>query len=255
MRTIKTKKVLIYTVASNDSTALGCSALLHKSLKKFLKTDFDFQIVVPEQDSCYVYSPEIKPYIYPVYNQHYINQSILALRFHHKIFEQKYDYYIYLDSDILWTIERLWDLNYNTICFEQQSMLSKSYSRFWSSTDKSSILPIAGINSGFFGLKSSLVSELSEFMIRNLFNQGCIKKNRFFLDQNMFNLFIHKNYFLKSIESNNWQHMTHKFRLFAQPDSPYIPQTNYHFCGNLCNMEKKLDRMNAFITNNHLLSE
>ena len=42
-------KPLIYTIATNDENAFSCSSLLIKSLKRFLKDDFDFNPVIKIQ--------------------------------------------------------------------------------------------------------------------------------------------------------------------------------------------------------------
>ena len=138
-------KPLIYTIATNDENAFSCSSLLIKSLKRFLKDDFDFKIVVPESDS-YSCSEELKSYIFPIDNYHYKNQHIFTLKYHYKIFDQPYDYYIYMDSDILWMISNLWDLDYNCMCCEKTSMKAKCFSGFWPDTiDKSQLDKFQGI--------------------------------------------------------------------------------------------------------------
>jgi hypothetical protein len=247
---MRVKKPLIYTIATNDEKAFSCSALLIKSLKRFLKDDFDFKIVVPESDS-YSCSEELKSYIFPIYNYHYKNQHIFTLKYHYKIFDQPYDYFIYMDSDILWMISRLYDLKYNCICGEQYSMRAKSFSRFWPNiVDKSQVYRLNGINAGFFGLKKKIALELSNFMIKTLYTKT---KSKTLFEQNMFNLFIYNHYLKNSLD--NWQNINYKFILGAQPDSPYIPETAYHFFGHgdMTNMDNKLNRMNNFLNNNNII--
>jgi hypothetical protein len=244
----KNNKPLIYTIATNDSIAFSCSLLLFKSLNRFLKDDFDFQIIVPESDT-YLCPIELKPYIFPIYNYHYKNQHIFTLKYHHKIFSQSYNYFIYMDSDILWMINLLFNLNYNCICLENGKMQDKAFSRFWPQTvDKSQLYKLKGINAGFFGLKKDIALELSNFMMKNLYTKTKIKKLLF--EQNMFNWFVY-NFLQKN--TSDWININSKFILGAEFNSAYIPEMAYHFYGNMGNMYNKLERMQKFLENNHII--
>jgi hypothetical protein len=249
---MRMSKPLIYTIATNDENAFSCSALLIKSLKRFLKDDFDFKIVVPESDT-YSCSEELKSYIFPIYNYHYKNQHIFTLKYHYKIFDQPYDYFIYMDSDILWTIPKLYGLDYNCVCCEKTSMRGKEFSKFWPDTiDKSQLYKFQAINAGFFGLKKKIALDLSDFMIKTLYTKAKFKRPLF--EQNMFNLFVYDRY-LKT-NTDNWQDISNKFVLGAQPDSPYHNNgIAYHFYGNMCQMNNKLERMTEFLNNNNIILE
>jgi hypothetical protein len=245
----KPVKPLIYTAVTNDSLSLSCADLLHKSIKHFLKDDYDFKIIVPE-DTSYAYPSELKSYIFPIYNYHYKNTSIYTLRYDQKIFNQPYDYFIYMDSDILWMIDFLFDMRYNCICFEKQDMSHNSFSRGWPSRNRTELKKIPGINSGFFGISKGVGLNLADFMMRNLLTRRKLRKPMF--EQNMFNYFIYHNYLI-SQQKELWININHKFLLGARADSIFSPQMAYHFFGDIGNMDTKLSRMTNFLSNNNIV--
>lgn len=248
MKKQKLIKPLIYTAVTNDELSLSCATLLYKSIKFFLKDSYDFKIIVPE-NTIYNYLPEIKPYIFPIYNYHYKNNSIYTLRYDQKIFHQPYDYFIYIDSDILWTITSLFDMRYNCLCFENRDISNNDFSRSWPKHERKEAQHIPGINSGFFGLTKIVGLELSDFMTRHLLIKRRMKRPIF--EQNMFNYFIYHNY-LKTDKKNKWINISSKFILGATPDSVYIPQMAYHFFGDIGNMNTKLFRMTKFLSDNNI---
>lgn len=242
-------KPLIYTAVTNDDTSLSCAFLLYKSIKHFLKDSYDFKIIVPE-DVNYTYPSEIKPYIFPIYNYHYKNTSIYTLRYDQKIFNQSYDYFIYLDSDILWMIDFLFDMRYNCICFEQQKMSNNNFSRAWPKKNRQELKQIPGINSGFFGITKTVGLNLADFMMRNLLTKRKLRRPIF--EQNMFNYFVYYNYLILE-QKEVWININHKFLLGAKPNSLFLPQMAYHFFGDVGNMDSKFSRMTNFLSNNNII--
>jgi len=242
-------KPLIYTAVTNDEISLSCASLLHKSIKHFLKDSYDFKIIVPE-DINYTYPSELKPYIFPIYNYHYKNTSIYTLRYDQKIFNQPYNYYIYMDSDILWMIDFLFDMRYNCICFEQQKMSHNNFSKAWPRKSRQEVKEIPGINSGFFGITKRVGLNLADFMMRNLLTKRKLKRPIF--EQNMFNYFVYYNCLLLE-QKEFWINVNHKFLLGAKPDSLFLPQMAYHFFGGVGNMDSKFSRMTNFLSNNNII--
>lgn len=248
-----TTKPLIYTIATNDTASFNCALLLYKSLNKFLRPggqDFDFKVIVPE-DSQYYCSDDLKDFLFPIYNYYYKNTHIFTLKYHYSIFNLLYDNFIYMDSDILWMIPELYDLEYNCICTESMRMTHSCFSKFWpKDIDKRLIGYFRGINAGFFGLKKSKALELSKYMMRNLYGIRKFNKKRLYIEQNLFNVFIYNEYIQNNIDQ--WKDVSHKFILGANAESPYINNISYHFYGNMCNMSDKFDRMNLFLKNNNI---
>jgi len=243
---IKKNRPLIYTVVTNDDEAFSCAFLLFKSLNKFLRDNFDFKIIVPESSS-YACSPELQSYLFPIYNYHYRNQHIFTLKYHYKIFNQPYNYFIYMDSDILWMIDSLFNLNYNCLCFENISILNKAFSKFWPGRNKRALRGIPGINAGFFGLQKKIALDLSDFMVRNLYNR---RRYHIFLEQNMFNYYVYNNLITNK---NTWVNINNHFILGAEIQTPFYSQKAYHFNGNLGQMQNKQYRMKGFLDANNIV--
>jgi hypothetical protein len=66
----------------------------------------------------------------------------------------------------------------------------------------------------------------------------------------MFNLFVY-NFLQKN--TSDWININSKFILGAEFNSAYIPEMAYHFYGNMGNMPNKLERMQKFLENNHII--
>jgi len=154
-------KYLFYTISDLDPISLACTDILYKSLKNKI-TNLNFQIVVP------------KKYLNKNINNNLINyvqsEYLSTSRYDKEIFEQDYDYFIYLDSDIYFNInEDLFfyevDNNDTLICSENQSIKSSSwYHMQMDNTFIKNNINRSAINSGFFCFKKNIAIKCSDYI-------------------------------------------------------------------------------------------
>lgn len=240
---------LYYTISNLTETSNECTKLLINSLKNKVK-NLNFKIIAPVETSntnTNTIDSEILPYVMRIDLKNYSNNHLFGLKFHQNIFELDYDYFIYLDSDILYFLNDIsFDPKYNYFCYDRCSVGSKFFSALWPtnfSIDKNS----TGINAGFFMINKKTALDLYNFMVINFYNRRRIKT---WYDQSMFNLFIYTNLISNEI---NWINYSENIVLFADSNTKFIENKIYHFCGNLCNMDLKHTRMKNFLHYNSII--
>lgn len=241
--------ILFYTVNDGDENYLKCLDLAYKSLTNIFK-DINFKIYTSPEclpkilQSGFDYLDKAEVLEKVAHNWQYIGD----LKFHKKIFAQDYDYFIYLDSDILWKnddtdfVKKIQDslgffVNEGRICeSDEQHTISwnkkdiKKYENHW------------GVNAGLFGLRKNIALELAEFFeqevgryrVDNSVEQGKV-------EQSLFNEFIiNKEYYSKLLDLSDYVHNMYNMKDIKNISQ--YPNKIYHF---LCFSQglKKFDMM------------
>ena len=276
-------KYLFYTISDLNPISLACTDILYKSLKNRI-TNLNFQVIVPQK-----YSNE-NTYKYPI---KYIKSDYLSIsRYDKEVFEQDYDYFIYLDSDIYFNIYEdtfFHELNSNDILLCQENQSIKLYPWHHMKMDNTFLEKHASekaINSGFFCFKKEIAKICSNYILDNfkdVYNipdykkqdkaykremlavNGLIQqkdkkeeiKNKiieFMSEQSLFNKFLIENVKNYKIKDFSDKIELNKFWLDGKDIDFIITEDKmYHFCGHFnLNMGKKLFLMQNFIKNNNL---
>jgi hypothetical protein len=229
------KKTLVFTVSDLRETSIGCINLLYESLlKKNSRDDFDFAVVtnidnnvVPNLNRDFIFINQPMSYSY-----------IGWLKFTNQL-PNGYDYYLYLDSDILCfeSLEYIKGDAEITVVYEEIPMTNEW---FWfndaTDEEKELMLNHKGINAGTFGFRNmDFMNKLSETMSKYNFSQTPT------LEQAKFEQTILNYVMFNQLQHNKPKDITEKVLLHAKEE--LNSHTIYHFCGFDGHMDKKFSRM------------
>lgn len=255
-------KYLFYTISDLNPISLACTDILYKSLKNKI-TNLNFQIIVPKKYSDQNITNNLIKYVESDY--------LSITRYNKEIFEQDYDYFIYLDSDIYFNLNQdmfFYEISNNDIicCGENQSIKYSVWHHIMMDNDflKKYIDKIA-VNSGFFCLNKYAATNLSDYFsnyfkdiynipnykkldksyVREKLNSNTIKpatneeklklKNKkieFMSEQSLFNKFLIQNQNKYKIKDFSDKIEINKYWLYGQDfHFEKIGDKIYHFCG------------------------
>lgn len=240
--------MLFYTISNLTDNSIKCIELLYKSLVSKIP-NANFKIVVDIKDSHANVQEYLLDKILFVDMSKYKYNHIFCLKFVKEIFDQPYDYFCYLDSDILYFLDNYsFSPYYNYFCYDRGTLVSKFFTWYWPDTINIDKTKHIGINAGFFAINRETGLALNNFMTENLYNAH---NPRWWIEQNMFNLFVYK-HMLSDIHKHKWINYSNKIVLFAEARTKFINNRLYHFCGKVGNMELKHNKMTNFLTSNNI---
>jgi hypothetical protein len=164
----KLSNVLFYTVIARQEPYVHCCAMLKNSLLKTLP-DCNFIAYVTEDfyEKAIEIEPELKSYL-QILNDGCINCDYVGhLKYHQDIFSQNYDFFVFVDPDILWfykDIEKIIDTGF----IIREGIISKediwhTWPFVWDEKDKEKFNGHYGINACCFGLPQKTAQELASF--------------------------------------------------------------------------------------------
>lgn len=179
-------KYLFYTISDLNPISLACTDILYKSLKNKI-TNLNFQIIVPKKYLDQNITNNLIKYVESDY--------LSITRYNKEIFEQDYDYFIYLDSDIYFNLNQdvlFYEISNNDIicCRENQSIKYSPWHHIMMDNDflKKYIDKIA-VNSGFFCLNKWAGMNLSDYFsnyFKNIYNiLDCKKFNQSYIREKL----------------------------------------------------------------------
>jgi hypothetical protein len=187
-----------------------------------------------------------------IYDAQYSCNYIGGLKYQTKLLPDSYDYYIYLDSDILYfdNVENLLpsDKQYFSVVRETQYLVGDSDWFLFSQADKhddyNRLLNSPAINAGTFVYHQSQIDYI--FSIYNLYKQYHTNRIEYDckLEQSIYNYIINK-----KINFNNYdlyKDLSSITQLFAAQSKPQKNKTLYHFCGFSNEMTTKYMHMTNF---------
>ncbi len=231
-------KFCIYTVSDFSEKSSECIDLLYDSLLKKNKLNtFDFYIVT---------NKNIKNNKYKII-QESINSNYIGWIKYTENLPDGYDFYLYLDSDILFyeNVENIFRKKQISIVYEMLPM-----SNIWFSSsianyeEKMHMSQLKGVNAGTFCYENKeFIKEINklikiEYYTENIYTQAQIEQSTF--NYKIFNILKTDKQILNDITSIVSLHANDLVK------NKYI----YHFCGFNGKMEDKYVRMKKFISKN-----
>lgn len=230
-------KILLYTISDLKPDSLECIDLLFSSI--YFDIPVDFAIVT---------NSDIKTKYYTIIDNSNSTNYIGYLKYSDKI-PKDYDYYIYLDSDILYfgNVSDLIDINKDfMIVVEHQ--FGNIHSSGWHNFemgDKSITKDKLCINAGSFSIKKNYLFMFDE--IRGLYEQYHKEDTNYNvkLEQSLFNYVFYKTIKDDKLE-NRAIDLHDTTSLFAQKYPLSKEKKLYHFCGFQNSMSKKLENMKKY---------
>jgi hypothetical protein len=214
-------KILLYTISDFKPMAKECIDLLLSSITFDIPVDF---MIISDADKN---------------NINYIG----VLKYSPNI-PDNYDYYIYLDSDILYfdKISKLINSNKKyTLVYENTKIKKNPWWYFkYSNTDTSLLEESQAINAGSFCFARSEYKILNDIYATY---HNHIKSNvheNAKLEQAIFNYYIYQNI---NFETQHVHDITHMTRLFASDHQLEDNKKLYHFCGFTNTMDSKYSNM------------
>lgn len=242
--------ILFYThLHTFDKYSVNVSNLLYNTLKYSLG-NINFKIIIRYGD-LEKYPEYIRPKMIesPFIDNYQFSGD---LKYSNVIINEKYNRYVYIDSDILWFLKDN-EFNKNQYCIEKSNYYDwflYGYDFFEDSSlflKSTKISDINLINSGFFSIDKKNFMLLSDFF-KKRFDRDEVKSikditHQMRFEQSIFNMFINLN---KNIY---WEDLSDKIIMFAQEN--HAENKIYHFSGGL-SMEEKFNRMKNFLIKNNL---
>jgi lipopolysaccharide biosynthesis glycosyltransferase len=233
-------KILLYTVSDFNPSTLDCIDLLVQS------------IGAQEYDFCILSNKNYQTKYQVFYDESYRCSYIGGLKYNTQILPKNYDYYIYLDSDILYfdSLDKLLPHNHELSIVSEYPLLVKAsdwfhygYSHYVEENLISNFFNSIGLNAGTFAYHQSKISYIEDIYKTFLKALESVKKNTGRLEQSVFNYMMHKYTNFNSSSYNNLSNFT---QLHAHKFDPSKNKTLYHFCGFFGQMETKYQNMKVF---------
>jgi hypothetical protein len=232
-------KICLYTITDFSEGAVECIDLLLNSIVKDINYDF------------YILTNLEKKSKYSTIKDDSLDGYLGFLKYSPQI-PNYYDYYIYLDSDILYfdTISSLLPIDKKfTIVTENMNIGTHEWFYFKNIDDpkQDSILQnCRALNAGSFVFRNDHL-----FTIHNIYN---FYKKYYInnvshdvkLEQTIFNHIIYQYLDYSLSECND---ITHKTQLFASGEKQISNKVLYHFCGFTNEMNSKYKNMKHFYDN------
>ena len=231
-------KILCYTITDFKQGSLECIDLLYSSLLLNNHDNFDFYVV-----------SNIKPAFkikYPLILASDLKSFNIIYTKYTELLPDTYDYYIYLDSDILFfdKLESIIsDKDYSIVTEKKIGQIKDNpwfAYRNATNEEKLDFTKIAPINAGTFAFsKFTILNYIRSIFLNNIFTQFSAIENVQF-EQSCFNYSIYK---LCGINYDSCYDISDKIELFAKT---ITNKQVYHFCGFTNEMASKYIRMKNF---------
>lgn len=225
-------KILLYTISDFTAMSIECIELLLSSI--VFDISVDFMIV----SSAKTYHPNYS-IIYTDQKSNYIG----SLKYAPEI-PDHYDYYLYLDSDILYFDKISHLINFDkkyTLVYEDSKINKNPWWYFrYSNTDTTMLEQSQALNAGSFAFARSEYSILND--IYTTYYQYATNNisNNAKLEQSIFNYYIYK---YLNFTTENIHDITNITQLFASDYPLQNNKTLYHFCGFTNTMISKYNNM------------
>lgn len=231
-------KVLLYTISDFKPYSIECIDLLLRSII----TDIYYDFAIISNQSTHISTN------HNIIVDNNINHSYIYLKYSKQI-PKNYDYYIYLDSDILYfdKISKLLPL-YKQFTIVKENMKIEKNPWFYypfniDPIEDELIQNSEAINAGSFAYNNNQLS-----IIHTIYDM-CIKHHNddplhnAKLEQSSFNYIVNKN---NNFDLSNCYDITDATMLFASNKKPDTNKVLYHFCGFTGEMITKYVNMKKF---------
>jgi hypothetical protein len=229
-------KILLYTISDFKPFADQCINLMLSSINFDISCDF---LVISDKQYAN----------YPIIVDNNLNSNYIGYLKYSLNLPSNYDYYIYLDSDILYfdKISKLINNN-NLFSIVKEDYIINSHEWFYfkhieDTIDQTKIQKCYALNAGSFCFHNSKLKNIHNiyYLYQKYFTQNIHENAK--IEQSIFNYIIHKitNYSLKDCYD-----LTPSVELFASNKSIKPNKTLYHFCGFSNEMSNKYICMKDF---------
>lgn len=218
-------KILVYTISDLSPSSMGCIDLLQQSLQ-YRNTDFDFYIVTNRLATVRWWKTIYDPFGFGNYVGWLKYTNLLP---------DGYDYYIYLDNDILF-YEDLYNILTPYSFVVEPYRMSTVWFRYPFATRqaKQEMKDVNGLNAGTFVFKDKQFLE----SVKSLYVQQEFKsiEDEGKFEQKAFNYAIFR-------EKLSYLDISNLVQLHA---TEITDKKIYHFCGFDGHMNNKLEKMQVF---------
>jgi hypothetical protein len=230
-------KICLYTISDFKNKCIDCIELLLKSIKKDINYDF------------FIISNNKQKSIYPVIvDTNNLSEYIGYLKYS-SLIPKNYEYYIYLDSDILYfdSILSMIDYNKSFTVVKEPSLIDKNewyyFQYLQDSKDQQILQNCQALNAGSFAFKRNMSNIIDTiYALYKKHNTNDIPHD-VKLEQSIFNYVLYKQ---SDFTLENCKDITDIVQLFASDVEPSDNKKLYHFCGFSNEMASKYNRMKNF---------
>lgn len=232
-------KIFLYTISNFAEQAINCIDLLFTSINFDISTDFSI-ISNQHYNSKYnIIIDETLP----------SNEYIGCLKYSSMI-PDYYDYYIYLDSDILYfdKISKLIDYNKVFTITKEQHLINNSpwhlFPYVENQEEKILLQKCQALNAGSFGFHKSqlyILQKISDLYLK-FYSKNNINYNAM-LEQSIYNYIVYSS---NNFKTDLLYDITDMVELFAASKSRIPNKTLYHFCYFTNEMSTKYKNMEKF---------
>lgn len=230
-------KVCIYTISDLKEYSIKCIDLLVSSLNTNIP--YDFFVISNKNEAC-KYSL--------IYDTNYFSDYVGYLKYS-PLIPKNYQYYIYLDSDILYfdKISLLIPYNQKFSLVKEHCTISTNdwyyFDKVTDNTDRDLLQKCQAINAGSFAYSSDMLESLTKAY--SMYSEHHNNDNLFNakLEQQLYNYIVHKFF---AFDVSQCKDITPITELFAQHKEPSDNKTLYHFCGFSGEMVSKYHFMRDF---------
>lgn len=233
-------KICLYTVSNFNSGSLDCINLLISSI-----TDNNYTFYILSNNS----SPYSNTNHNIVYDTEVASDYVGYLKYSPSL-PKDYDYYVYLDSDILFfdTISSLICINKEFSIVREKCLVSENKEWFYFNylSDKEDIYKTQNaqaLNAGSFAFRNDQFAVIEKIYNYYKTHHNHNTNHNVRLEQSIYNFVINKQ---SDYTLQNCYDITDKTLLFASGKDKINNKTLYHFCGYTNEMITKYNNMKVF---------
>jgi hypothetical protein len=234
-------KIFLYTISDYKPYSIDCINLLLSSIE--FDIDYDFFIISNNENS-------VQHNYQTIIDKNELSKQYIGYLKYSPLIPKNYDYYVYLDSDILYfnQLSKIFNIEYNFSIVKENSNISDHdwyYFKYHSlnNEDTNKLKNSSALNAGSFAIKGSEISILDQIynLYKITFNNDLAHDVR--LEQSIYNYVLHNNncYDLKKCYD-----ITETVQLFASKTAQLPNKKLYHFCGFTNEMQSKYIHMKDF---------
>jgi len=229
-------KILLYTISDFKPYSVECINLLLSSIEGDMHYDF---AVISNNKS------KIDTNLDIILDTDLNSRYVGYLKYSPKI-PTTYDYYIYLDSDILYfdKISNLLPISKNFTIVQENNQINKNdwyYFKYLKDPEEDLILQNSkAVNAGSFAYSKNNLEAIKEiyYLYKTYYQNNMFHDVQ--LEQSIYNYIVNKT---NNFDLSNCKDITDTTLLFASNKQPRSDKKLYHFCGFTNEMESKYRSM------------
>lgn len=231
-------KICLYTISNFTKKAIDCIDLLLDSITKDI--EFDFFIITNQKDI----PTTIK---HNILLDNTLSSNYVGYLKYSKVLPNNYEYYIYLDSDILFfdSLSKLIPYNRSFTVVRENTLIERNfwyYFPFVEKNDDEQLQTSQALNAGTFAFHKNQIHIIDKIL--SLYSKHHTNEPQDpALEQSIFNYVVNKNFQYKLYDCLD---ITDTVQLFASTEKIHKNKKLYHFCGYTNEMDSKYKKMHDF---------